>query len=62
MKLRITAITSSTIKIPRTSIDDSFLIRPSSSKILTIIAVLLIDNAAAIKRESINPSPRALAT
>jgi len=57
--IRITAITSSTIKIPKTSMDDSFFIFPESCKILIIIAVLLIDNAAAINNESIKFRPKA---
>ena len=55
--MRITAITSSTIKIPNTRMEDSFLIFPASSKTLTIIAVLLIDNAAAKNKESMKPIP-----
>ena len=55
--IRITAITSSTINIPKTRIEDSFLIFPVSSKTFTIIAVLLIDNAAARNNESMNPNP-----
>ena len=55
--IKITAITSSTINIPKTRIEDSFLIFPVSSKTFTIIAVLLIDNAAARNNESMNPNP-----
>ena len=55
--IKITAITSSTINIPKTKIEDSFLIFPVSSKTFTIIAVLLIDNAADMNNESMNPSP-----
>ena len=53
-EIKITAITSSTIKTPKTRIDDSFLIFPVSSKIFTIIAVLEIDNAADMNNASIN--------
>ena len=59
--MRITAITSSTIKTPKTSIDDSFFILPASWSILIIIAVLLIDNAADMNNESIKFRPRAVA-
>ena len=61
-EIRMTAITSSTIKIPRTSKEDSFLICPVSSKILTIIAVLDIDNAAEINNASMNCSPSKVET
>lgn len=60
--IRITAIMSSTINIPRTRIEDSFLIFPISSRILIIIAVLLIDSAAAMKSESIKLSPNEIQT
>ena len=40
--------------------DDSFLIFPISSKILTIIAVLEIDKAAEINNASINCKPSAV--
>ena len=60
-EIKITAITSSTIKIPKTRIEDSFLIFPISSKIFTIIAVLEIDNAAAMNNASIKFNPRAVA-
>ena len=56
-EIKITAMTSSTIKIPKISIEDSFLILPNSSNSFTITAVLLIDKAAAIKRESIKFRP-----
>ena len=39
-EIKITAITSSTINMPSTRIEDSVLIRPISSRIFTIIAVL----------------------
>ena len=41
--------------------DDSFFIFPISSKILTIMAVLEIDKAAAINKASINSRPSASA-
>jgi len=60
-EIRITAIISSTIKIPKIRIDDSFLIRPVSSKSFTIIAVLEIDNAAEMNNASIKFNPSAIA-
>ena len=56
-EMRITAITSSTIKIPNTRIDDFF---DSSCicKYFTMIAVLLIDNAAAQNKESMKFKPK----
>ena len=60
-EIKITAITSSTIKIPKTSKEDSFLILPVSSKILTIIAVLDIYNAAVINNASMNSNPSMVA-
>ena len=60
-EIKITAITSSTIRIPKTRIDDFLLIRPISSNIFTIIAVLEIERAAAMNNESIKFNPSAVA-
>ena len=52
MPRALMAIMSSTISIPRMSVDDLSRIRPTSSSILIVITVLVIDNAKARKRES----------
>ena len=60
-EIKITAITSSTIKIPKTRIEDSLLILPISSNIFTITAVLEIERAAEMNNESIKFNPSAVA-
>ena len=60
VEIKITAIISSTIKIPKTRVEDPFLIFPISSKSLTIIAVLEIDKAAEINNASIKFRPSAV--
>ena len=58
----MTAIISSTIRIPRTRMEDSFLIFPVSSSTFTIIAVLLIDRAADKNNASVVLSPNNVVT
>jgi hypothetical protein len=52
MPRALMAIISSTISIPRISVDDLARIRPTSSSILIVMTVLVIDSAKARKRES----------
>jgi hypothetical protein len=59
-EIKITAIISSTINMPKIRIDDSFLIRPVYSKSFTMIAVLEIDNAAEMNNASIKFNPSAI--